>query len=298
MKYYIQVFESKKMYFHKIEAQNLQIILNHVTAELENNSDISKVYVYQEVGTYREFPIWQQQFQLKRKSNQLHRLAQEHHGFELRFYDAKETHHQAIFRINNKLAKIDKPCLDLVLLFNELNIPTKFCCQGNRMNPYHIIFEVGTPMSVFESFTKNLPLKGTFKPWRNGRGDESVKYVAPSIEAAAHDFQLIKAFANQKGFLTERRTTVRRRNNMQRTFDLQVLLRHFRKNRFDCTHEIQEDNNIVNINFNNSNIKHIEIDIKHRKASITRVNDEETMYFFVYHNDLFDVVLQKNNIRL
>ncbi len=110
--------------------------------------------------------------------------------------------------------------------------------------------------------------------------------------------ELYEDTSNKNCFLTEKKKTVRRGNNMKRTFNLQVLLRHFRKNQFDFIHEVHEDNNMVNIKFNNSNIKQIEIDINDRKATITRLNNEERMYFFVYHEDLFQVVLEHNNIRL
>ena len=289
--FYLEILKSNRRYTEIVEEQN---ILDHVTTKLENNLEIRKCTVYQEVGTYREFPIYQKQFHLSRQSNEIHRLAQEHHGFELRFYDAKETHHQAI--VSNK--KIDKHCLDLVLLFKKLNIRTKVCSQGRGPKPYHIIFRDGTPMSVFESFINHLPLKGTFNFFETARGDESVKYEAPSIEAAEHDYQLMKAFISKEDFLPEKKKIAKRMNNTHRPFKLNVLLNDFKRNKFDFTHEVSEDNNMVNIHFNNSNIKHIEININERRATITRVNDEQTMYFFVYHNDLFTEVLEQNNIRL
>lgn len=291
MNFYLEILKPNRRYTEIVESQN---ILDDVTTKLENNSEISKCTIYQEVGIYHEFPIYQKQFHLSRQSNQIHRLAKEHHGFELRFYDANETRHQAI--VNSK--KIDKHCLDLVLLFKELNIRTRVCCQGRRQRPYHLIFRDGTPMSVFESFINHLPLKGKFTFFETARGDETVKYEAPSIEAAEHDYQLMKAFISKEDFLPEKKKIVKRMNNPHRPFKLNILLNDFKRNQFNFTHEVHDDNNMVNINFNNSNIKHIEIDIKNRKATITRVNSEEMMYFFVYHNDLFDVVLRKNNIRL
>ena len=81
---------------------------------------------------------------------------------------------------------------------------------------------------------------------------------------------------------------------MERVFILKEFLSQLKHHGFNVIHEVQEDGNIIDLKFNNSNIQDIQIDVKNRKATVTKLNGESMMYFFVYHKDLMRWLLEYN----
>lgn len=101
------------------------------------------------------------------------------------------SHPVSLLCIDDRLVWIDMECLLFVQWLNQHHFPTRFCCQGNQLNPYHIIFELGMTMEDVDVL--NHPdLKGIFKPWVNGLGERSVTYEAPNPLIAQRDYDLLK----------------------------------------------------------------------------------------------------------
>lgn len=81
---------------------------------------------------------------------------------------------------------------------------------------------------------------------------------------------------------------------MERVFILKDFLSLLKHHGFEFIHENQSDNTIIDFKFNNSNISDIQLDVKERKALVTKLNGESMTYFFVYHGDLMKWVLKYN----
>lgn len=57
--------------------------------------------------------------------------------------------------INDKKVKVDRKIANLIILLNDIGLPTKFCCQGDREKEGYIYFEDNVDMESALFYTRS-----------------------------------------------------------------------------------------------------------------------------------------------
>lgn len=113
-----------------------------------------------------------------------------------------EEHKQVPILIDGELCQIDIPCVEMVKFFNGIGMKTQFCCQGNELNRFHIIFDKSVSdknmiyfISNYSSKYDHSPFLGIFSKWcrkMSGEMTSNWTYKVQSIEWAEHDLNTFR----------------------------------------------------------------------------------------------------------
>lgn len=167
-----------------LEAPSSNDLIPALIKALKDEPHLTEIRIFEHVGTHRYLPIWQKKVTLRRQKTE--------RGFKFGWASPVRDHPHAILTFNRKEAKIDQPCVDFVPWLNQQGYPTASCCQGDPRNPYHILFQPNFPMQAIQHFADDPRLKGCFSLWRNGKGEDLIRYEVDAIEKAQEDFLLIQ----------------------------------------------------------------------------------------------------------
>lgn len=113
-----------------------------------------------------------------------------------------EEHEQLSVLIDGELCQIDIPCVEMVKFFNSIGMKTQFCCQGDKLNKFHIIFDKSVSdesmtyfISEYSNKYDNSPFLGRFSKWCRKMSGKIVCnwiYEVRSIEWAKCDLDTFK----------------------------------------------------------------------------------------------------------